>query len=58
MTGRRCLTMEHSQNYDKVKSYYDRNLWSLKRVADAVAKGWITEAEYEMITGNPLAKAE
>ncbi len=36
---------------DKVKSYYDAKLWSKQWVRDAVAKGWITETEYEEITG-------
>ena len=49
--------MERSQNYNKVRDYYERNLWSLKRVADAVTKGWITEDEFKMITGGPLSEA-
>ena len=45
--------MEHSVNYGKVKSYYDRGLWNLARVKKAVEKGWITEEEYQEITGQP-----
>lgn len=45
--------MEHSVNYAKVKSYYDRGLWNLARVKKAVEKGWITEEEYQEITGQP-----
>lgn len=45
--------MNHSPKYEKVKSYYDRGLWKKSQVADAVVKGWITEAEYEEITGEP-----
>lgn len=45
--------MEHSAKYEKVKDYYDRNLWDVTRIANAVIKGWITEAEYKEITGNP-----
>lgn len=38
-----------SKYFQKVKFYYDAGLWSISRVRDAVAKGWITEAEYEKI---------
>lgn len=44
--------MEHSKNFEKVKSYYDAGLWSKERVRNAVGK-WITAAEYEEITGEP-----
>lgn len=40
--------MEHSENFDKVKRYYDRGMWSAARVNAAVGK-WITEAEAEEI---------
>lgn len=43
-----------SQNYDKVKSYYDKGLWNLQRVWSAVGK-WITAEEYEQITGETYA---
>ena len=39
-----------SKHYEKVKGYYDKNLWSKTRVYNAVGK-WITAAEYEEITG-------
>ena len=42
--------MEHSKNYEKVKTYYDRGMWSIDRIHVAVGK-WITEAEYKEITG-------
>lgn len=35
----------------KVKGYYDKELWSLKQVYNAVGKGWITVEEYAEITG-------
>lgn len=41
---------EHSKNFQKVKDYYGRKLWSIDRVYKAVGK-WITEAEYLEITG-------
>lgn len=39
--------------YDKVKYYYDNGYWSIQRVRDAVAKGWITAEQFEEITGKP-----
>ena len=44
---------QHSPRYEKVKYYYNHKLWNLHRVAQAVVYGWITEAEYEEITGEP-----
>ena len=38
-----------SKNYNKVKEYYDRGLWSKTRVYNAVGK-WITADEYKEIT--------
>lgn len=43
--------MEHSKNYDKVKRWYDMNMWNETRVRNAVEKEWITEAEFTEITG-------
>ena len=42
--------MEHSKNYAMVKDFYDRNLWNIKRVWNAVGR-WITAEEYKEITG-------
>ena len=38
----------------KVKRYYERGLWSEKRVREAVAKNKITGAEFQEITGKGL----
>ena len=43
--------MEHSKNYDKVKGFYGAKLWNEVRVRNAVVKGWITEDEFDEITG-------
>lgn len=43
-----------SENFAKVKKYYDNGLWSLERVGKAVGR-WITPEEYELITGQPYA---
>ncbi|MBQ7718756.1 MAG: XkdX family protein [Clostridia bacterium] len=48
--------MEHSAKFEKVKGYYDSGLWNETRVRNAVIKGWITEEEYEEITGNAYAE--
>jgi hypothetical protein len=45
--------MEHSPKYDKVKAYYDKGLWTINMVRNAVIKGWITEEEFTEITGEP-----
>ena len=42
-------TETHSKNYEKVKGYYERNLWNINKVFNAVGK-WITEDEYKEIT--------
>lgn len=43
--------------YDKVKYYYDNGYWSIQRVRDAVAKGWITAEQFEEITNKPYEEA-
>ena len=40
-----------SKKFAKVKRYYDEGLWSKSQVHDAVVHNWITEEEYEIITG-------
>lgn len=49
--------MEHSNNFDKVKKYYNtiyqgKRMWDESRVKNAVEKNWITAGEYEEITGS------
>lgn len=39
--------------FDKIKSYYERNLWTKEQVKVAVEKGKITEEEYKEIVGEP-----
>lgn len=43
----------HSEKYEKVKDYYDTSRWSIEKVRNAVSHGWITQAEFEEITGQP-----
>ena len=40
-----------SAKYNKVKNYYDKGLWTLAQVKNAVVKGWITVEEFTEITG-------
>lgn len=37
--------------YEKVKSYYENELWSISRVRDSVVKSWITQEQFFKITG-------
>lgn len=46
-----------SKNFEKVKSYYERGIWSAAMVKNAVGR-WITEEEYTEITGNSAEGAE
>lgn len=46
--------MQHSPNFEKVRTYYKKHLWKLEQVHNAVGK-WITEEEYKEITGKDFA---
>lgn len=37
--------------FEKIKSYFDRRLWTAEMVANAVVKGKITADQYKEITG-------
>lgn len=54
MAGKKA---KHSENYEKVKKFYDKNLWSKEKVRNAVknpeSNPWITKEEYEEITREP-----
>ncbi len=43
-----------SPKYNKVKKYYDSGFWNVEMVRNAVTKGWITKAEFEMIVNEPF----
>lgn len=43
--------MGHSSHYEKVKEYFLTKMWNLSRVKNAVSKKWITEEEFQEITG-------
>lgn len=46
-----------SRNFEKVKSYFERGLWDIPRVRNAVLKGWITPDEFAGITGKSFEEA-
>ena len=42
-----------NSKFEKVKGYYDKGLWNIERVRNAVVKGWVTAQEFFIITGEP-----
>ena len=44
--------MNHSKMFDKIKTWFDKGLWDINKVHDAVPK-LITAEEFEEITGEP-----
>lgn len=44
----------HSKNFEKIKNWYEKGLWSTKQVHQAVEKGLITSEEFTEITGEPF----
>lgn len=46
--------MNHSKNFEKIKGYYDKGLWSVERVRAVVGKSLgITAEEFTEITNLP-----
>lgn len=39
----------HSKQFERIKRFYDRGLWTKEQAHEAVVKGLITEEEYEEI---------
>lgn len=46
-----------SPKFNKVKNYYDKGLWNLAMVRNAVVKNWITAEEFMLITGEQYEAA-
>lgn len=40
-----------SKKFQTVKNYFDKGLWNIDRVKNAVVKNWITAEEFKEITG-------
>lgn len=40
-----------SEKFDLVNKYFKTRLWTEQQTRNAVVKGWITEEEFEEITG-------
>ena len=48
------MAENHSDNYFKIKAYYDNGLWDINRVRKVVGKPQgITEEEFTEITNEP-----
>ena len=47
--------MEHSDQFEKVKRYYNMGMWNIDRVRNAVVKGWISESEFAEIATIPCS---
>lgn len=45
------MDVEHSKMFSDIMEYYRHGFWSLNQVKNAVAKGKITEDEFQEITG-------
>lgn len=60
MAGRvkAAVAATHSKNYDKVRRYYGRGLWTKAMVHRAVACKWITGDEYKEIVGEEYAEED
>lgn len=52
------IPSEQETRFNRVKSYYDNELWNTTMVRNAVVKSWITSEEYEEITGEPYETSE
>lgn len=46
----------HSEKYEMVRRFYKTRMWNEIQVKNAVVKGWITEEEFEEITGNDYVR--
>ena len=46
----------HSEKFETVKKYFDLDLWTVEKVRNAVAKNFITEEEFTIITGSNYTK--
>lgn len=43
-----------SKHFVEVKDFFDKGVWSEEKVREAVAKDWITAAEFQAITGHGI----
>ena len=40
-----------NDKFPKIKFYFDNQLWGIDRIINSVKMGWITQSQYEEITG-------
>lgn len=45
----------HSNNFERIKKWYNQGIWSEDKVRNAVEKNQITPEEFEEITGKPYS---
>lgn len=50
--------MAKKSRFEQVKDYYDNGLWKIKRVRNAVEKGWISPENFKEITGEDYEQEE
>ncbi len=43
-----------SKHFAEIKKYFDSGVWSEQKLREAVAKNWITAAEFQAITGKGI----
>lgn len=43
-----------SKHFAEIKKYFDSGVWSETKLREAVAKNWITAAEFQAITGKGI----
>lgn len=44
--------------FEMVKKFYQKKLWGLGRVSDAVSSGWITKEQFKEITGKEFKESD
>ena len=43
-----------SKHFEQVKEFFDKGVWNETKLREAVAKNWITAAEFQKITGHGI----
>lgn len=44
--------------FEMVKKFYQKKLWGIGRVRNAVSAGWITEEQFREITGKEFEESD
>ena len=51
------MAATHSKYFAEIKEWFELGIWNEKRVKNAVAQNYLTEAEYKEITGKTYKAA-